>query len=64
VAPILDFAVAALAVLVSFTLALLAWTLGIAIPRALRVLRHDLVEARWQVAVAERRLRERRTGDR
>jgi hypothetical protein len=57
VAPILDLAVVALAVMVSLTLGLLAWTIGITIPRALRRTRADLVVARLAVAVAERRLR-------
>ena len=54
---ILDLAVIAIAILVSITLGLLAWTLGVSTTRALRRLRHDILLARLQVAVAERRLR-------
>lgn len=56
-ASILDLAVVALAVMVCGTLGLLAWTLGITIPAALRRLRRDVLRARLRVAVAERRFR-------
>lgn len=55
--PILDLAVVALAVAVCGTLGLLAWTLGVTIPAALRRSRGDLVGARLRLAVAERRVR-------
>ena len=54
---ILDLAVIAVALLVSITLGLLAWTLGVSTTRALRRVRRDILLARLQVAVAERRLR-------
>ena len=54
---ILDLAVIAVAILVTITLALLAWTLGVSAPRALRGARRDLLLARLQLATAERRLR-------
>lgn len=56
---ILDVAVIAVAILVSVTLGLLAWTLGVSTTRALRRTRHDLLLARLQMATAERRLRGR-----
>lgn len=54
---ILDLAVIAVAILVSITLGLLAWTLGVSTTRALRKVRRDLLLARLSVATAERRLR-------
>ena len=54
---ILDLAVIAVAILVSITLGLLAWTLGVSTTRALRRARRDLLLARLQLATAERRLR-------
>jgi type II secretory pathway pseudopilin PulG len=57
VGSILDVAVIAVAILVSITLGLLAWTLGVSTTRALRRLRRDLLLARLQLATAERRLR-------
>jgi hypothetical protein len=57
VGSILDLAVIAVAILVSITLGLLAWTLGVSTTRALRRLRRDILLARLEVAVAERRLR-------
>ena len=54
---ILDLAVIAVAILVSITLGLLAWTLGVSTTRALRRLRRDILLARLELAVAERRLR-------
>jgi hypothetical protein len=58
VGPLLDLAVVALAVMVCGSLVLLAWTLGVSTPRALRRSRTDLVVARLQLTRAERRLRE------
>lgn len=55
--PILDLAVVALAVLVCGTLVLLAWTLGVTIPAALRRSRGDIVDARLRLVLTERRLR-------
>ena len=54
---ILDLAVVAVAILVSITLGLLAWTLGVSTTRALRRLWRDILLARLELAVAERRLR-------
>ena len=54
---ILDLAVIAVAILVSITLGLLAWTLGVSATRALRRFRRDILLARLELAVAERRLR-------
>jgi hypothetical protein len=56
VGPLLDLAVVALAVMVCVSLALLAWTLGVSVPLALRRARTDLVVARLTLARAERRL--------
>lgn len=56
-AEVLDVAVLALAVMVCVTLGLLAWTLGITLPRAARRARRDVLKARLEVTVAERRLR-------
>ena len=56
-ASILDLAVIALAVMVCGTLGLLAWTVGITIPSALRRARRDVLQARLSTAVVERRLR-------
>ena len=61
---ILDLAVVAFALVVCTTLGLLAWTLGVTVPRALRRFRAELIQARLQVTVAERRLRELTEGDR
>jgi hypothetical protein len=58
VGPILDLAVIALALLVCGTLGLLAWTLGVTIPAALRGTRRDLAARRLRLVVIERRLRE------
>jgi len=57
VASILDLAVIALAVMVCGTLGLLAWTLGIAIPNAVRHAQADVLRNRLRTVVAERRLR-------
>ena len=54
---ILDLAVIAVAILVTITLGLLAWTLGVSTTRALRRMRRDLLLARLELAEAERRLR-------
>jgi hypothetical protein len=58
VAPILDLAVVVLAVMVCVSLGLLAWTLGVSVTRVLRRTRENLVNARLELTVAERRLRE------
>lgn len=63
-ASILDLAVVALAVMVCGTLGLLAWTLGVTIPRAARRARRDVTNARYRVAIAEGRLRRLTKGDR
>jgi ABC-type enterochelin transport system permease subunit len=57
VASILDLAVIALAVMVCGTLGLLAWTLGIAVPNAVRHAQADVLRARLRMVVAERRMR-------
>jgi hypothetical protein len=57
VAPILDLAVVALAVMVCISMVLLAWTLGVSITGVLRRARASLISARLEMAVAERRLR-------
>jgi hypothetical protein len=57
VGSILDLAVVAVAILVSITLGLLAWTLGVTTTRALKRARRDVLLARLQLATAERRLR-------
>jgi ABC-type enterochelin transport system permease subunit len=57
VASILDLAVIALAVMVCGTLGLLAWTLGIAVPNAVRHAQADVLRARLRMVVAERRTR-------
>jgi type II secretory pathway pseudopilin PulG len=49
--------VIAVAILVSITLGLLAWSLGVSTTRALRRVRRDILLARLQLATAERRLR-------
>lgn len=54
---ILDLAVIAVAILVCTTLGLLAWTLGVSTTRALRRVRRDILLARLELAMAERRLR-------
>lgn len=56
-ASIYDLAVVALALMVCGTLGLLAWTLGITIPMALRRMQRDVLEARLRLVIAERRLR-------
>jgi hypothetical protein len=56
VGDLLDFAVIALAGMVCVSLALLAWTLGVSIPLAVRRFRIELVVARLTLARAERRL--------
>lgn len=53
----LDLAVIAVQILLCVTLGLLAWTLVVSTPRALRRARRDLLLARLHVATAERRLR-------
>ena len=63
-ASILDLAVVALAVMVCGTLGLLAWTLGVTIPRAARRARRDVTGARYRVTTAEGRLRRLTKGDR
>jgi hypothetical protein len=57
VASILDLAVVALAVIVCVSMGLLAWTLGVSITGVLRRTRASLINARLDLAVAERRLR-------
>jgi hypothetical protein len=64
VASILDLAVVALAVMVCGTLGLLAWTLGIAVPRAALRARRDIANQRARLVHAERRLRSLTEGDR
>jgi hypothetical protein len=54
---ILDLAVIAVAILVCITLGMLAWTLGISTTRAMRRVRRDILLARLELAMAERRLR-------
>jgi hypothetical protein len=54
---ILDLAVAALALLVIGSLALLAWTLGFSAVRSARLGRRQVVDLRTDVAEAESRLR-------
>ena len=56
-ASILDLAVVALAVMVCISMILLAWTLGVSITGVLRRTRASLINARLDMAVAERRLR-------
>jgi len=56
VGDLLDLAVIALAVMVSVSLLMLAWTLGVSTPLALRRARTDLIVARLTLARAERRL--------
>lgn len=53
---LLDFAVIALAVMVTGSLFMLAWTLGVSTPLTLQRARTDLVVARLTLARAERRL--------
>jgi hypothetical protein len=55
---VLDLAVVLLALMVCASMSLLAWTLGVSITGVLRRTRGSLVDARLQLAVAERRLRE------
>jgi hypothetical protein len=57
VAPILDLTVIALAVLVTGTLCLLGWTLGVTAVRAVSRGRREVVVARLHLAQTERRLR-------
>jgi hypothetical protein len=57
VASILDLAVIAVAVLVCTSMGLLAWTLGVSITGVLGRTRASLINARLDMAVAERRLR-------
>ncbi|HSM38991.1 MAG TPA: hypothetical protein VK838_06620 [Candidatus Limnocylindrales bacterium] len=57
-ASIFDLAVVALALMVCGTLGLLAWTLGVTIPTALRRVHRDLLTARVRIVVAERRVRD------
>jgi hypothetical protein len=57
VASFLDLAVIALAVMVCISMALLGWTLGVTVTGVLRRTRHDLINARIEMAVLERRLR-------
>ncbi|HET6379823.1 MAG TPA: hypothetical protein VFH63_02150 [candidate division Zixibacteria bacterium] len=59
--PILDLAVVGLAVMVGATLVALAWTLGVAIPAALRRTRTEILGARLALVRLERRLRARGT---
>jgi hypothetical protein len=58
VASVLDLAVALLALMVCVTMGLLAWTLAVNIPAVLRRSRASLLQARLELAVAERRLRD------
>jgi hypothetical protein len=55
----LDLAVVGLALLVSATLVLLAWTLGVSAVSAVHRARHQVILTRLQLAVAERLLLER-----
>jgi hypothetical protein len=55
----LDLAVVGLALLVSGTLMLLAWTLGVSAVSAVRKARHRIILTRLQLAMAERQLLER-----
>lgn len=55
---VLDLAVVVLAVMVCVSMGLLAWTLGVSITGVLRRTRASLVDARLELAVAERRLRQ------
>jgi hypothetical protein len=57
VGSILDLAVVALAVMVCISMVLLAWTLGVGVTGVLRRTRASLINARLDMAVAERRLR-------
>jgi len=58
VGSILDLAVVVLALMVCVSMGLLAWTLGVSITGVLRRTRESLVNARLELAVAERRLRD------
>jgi biopolymer transport protein ExbB/TolQ len=58
VAPLLDLAVVVLAVMICVSLGLLAWTLGVSTTRVLRRTRENLVNARLELTVAERKLRD------
>ena len=58
--PLLDLAVIALAVLVSGSLGLLAWTLGVSAVSAIGRERQRLTDARRDLAALELRLPERR----
>lgn len=55
--PLLDLAVVALAIMVSGSLALLAWTLGVGGVRAVRDARRQLIRTRLQLSRLERQLR-------
>jgi hypothetical protein len=57
VGPLLDLAVVALAIMVSGSLALLAWTLGVGGVRAVRDTRRQVVRTRLELSRLERRLR-------
>lgn len=56
-ASILDLAVIALAVMVCGTLWLLAWTVGITLPGAMRHARREVLQARLAAVLLERRIR-------
>jgi hypothetical protein len=58
VASIFDLAVLVLAIMVCISMVLLAWTLGVSITRVLRHTRDSIVNARLELVVAERRLRD------
>jgi hypothetical protein len=58
VASIFDVAVLTLAVMVCVSMGLLAWTLVVSITGVLRRTRASLVDARLDLAIAERRLRD------
>jgi hypothetical protein len=57
VASVFDLAVIAVAILVCISMALLAWTLGVTATVGLRRARRDVIGARLEISVAERRLR-------
>ena len=55
----LDLAVVGLAILVSGTLVLLAWTLGVSAVAAVQRARHQVILTRLQLAILERRMLQR-----
>jgi hypothetical protein len=58
VGSILDLTVVVLAVVVCVSLGLLAWTLGVSVTRVARSTRENLISARLELTLAERRLRD------